>query len=320
MKNIFLILFFSLSELCSAQINFVQNGDFFEFLACPNQAGQFNLVKNWFSINCTPEYFHSCSNSTVNVPNTLLGFQYGKNKNSYAGITLFFSQENSYREYIQIKLNQPLEKNLTYCVIFYVNLADLSSVAIDKIGAHFSYDSLNPFVFNGLIELQPQVSNSYGLIIKDTVSWTQISGKFIAQGNEQFMSIGNFFSDENTIYEIIDTSIINTKFAYYFIDDVSVYECDEETTNDIALPNAFTPNGDGVNDVFRVQGQNIKTLNGKILNRWGQELYNWTDVSSGWDGMYKEQEAAEGTYFYVVSVEFEDGVIKSFTGSVLLTR
>ena len=206
----------------------------------------------------------------------LSNFQYGKNENSFIGIYIY-----SDREYIQTRLIQKLSKDKFYCVSFYVNLADLSTVAIDKIGIFFSSDTLKPLVLNGLIDEIPNISNDFGSIIKDTVNWVQISEKFKANGDEQFLTIGNFFSDENTLYEILDTSIIHAKFAYYFIDDVSVYECEEEPTNVISIPNAFTPNGDGVNDVFKVHGQNIKTISGKIINRWGQELYKWNTLDDG---------------------------------------
>jgi gliding motility-associated-like protein len=57
------------------------------------------------------------------------------------------------------------------------------------------------------------------------------------------------------------------------------------------FPNAFTPNGDGKNDVF------LKGYDLTILNRWGQELYSGT---AGWDGRYNEQSVSPGTYFYIV--------------------
>lgn len=324
MKNLVLILFFSLSLICRAQVNLVQNGNFYDFINCPSQADQFNLARYWFSYNCTPEYFHSCSSSSVNAPNTLVGFQNGVNENSFAGICLYYSAPpnvKNYREYIQTKFIQPLEKDKTYCSYFYVNLADLTSAGIDKIGAYFSTDTLNPLVSHGLIDKIPHISNVVGNIIKDTINWIQISGKYTAKGDEQYFIIGNFFSDENTLFEITDTSVLNSIIAYYFIDDVSVYECEEDVLpNSITLPNAFTPNTDGINDIFRMQGQNIKTLNGKILNRWGQELFNWSDVSSGWDGKFKGKYVPEGTYFYAITAVFEDGETKSYTGSILLIR
>ncbi|OPZ99490.1 MAG: hypothetical protein BWY70_00954 [Bacteroidetes bacterium ADurb.Bin408] len=316
-KYSYFIFLFLFCQLSKAQVNLVQNGDFFEFYYCPTNTDQFDYAKHWFSLSGSPQFFHCCSNSSVNVPNTLMGFQHGKNEDAFAGIVLWYPWYVM-REYIQTKLSKPLVKDKKYCVTFYVNLADGSAVAIDKIGAVLSKDTIKADTIDGLIDMIPQILNESGTIISDTVNWIKISGEYIAQGGEQVLTIGNFFSDSETNVDTVNP--ISGGYAYYFIDDVSVYECEEAPSDTITFTNAFTPNGDGVNDVFRVQGQNIKTLNGKIFNRWGQELYNWTDIGSGWDGKYKGNDVPEGTYFYVITSLFEDGVTKSYTGSILLTR
>ncbi len=71
---------------------------------------------------------------------------------------------------------------------------------------------------------------------------------------------------------------------------------------DIWLPNAFTPNGDGVNDVFRVLG-NTGRLEGfslGVYNRWGQRIFHTNDKYQGWDGVYNGSGALLGTYVYVL--------------------
>jgi len=318
-KNIYLITIFNLFRLvCHAQVNLVQNGSFEEFTVCPTMAGQIQLVKHWWSAGGTPEYFNACSNGSVNVPNTLMGFQHGKNSVAFAGITLWYPWY-LYREYIQTKLSNPLIKDKIYCVTFYVNLADMSAVAIDKIGACFSNDTIKAQFPNGLIDTIPSISNLSGNIIKDTVNWVKISGEYIAKGNEQILTIGNFYNDENTKVDTVNS--IPGGYAYYFIDDVSVYKCDDTITDNlITLPNAFTPNSDGVNDYFKAHEQNIKTITGKIISRWGQELYKWNDLNSGWDGKYKGKDVSEGTYFYIIIVIFEDGKMEEKRGSVELIR
>ena len=73
------------------------------------------------------------------------------------------------------------------------------------------------------------------------------------------------------------------------------------------LPNAFTPDGDGVNDVF-LKGYAIK-----IINRWGELLYSGSD---GWDGSVKGKKVASGTYFFVATVPDFDKNLKTVKGSV----
>jgi gliding motility-associated-like protein len=71
---------------------------------------------------------------------------------------------------------------------------------------------------------------------------------------------------------------------------------------DAALPNAFTPNGDGENDIFRVKNIEIfsELIEFKIYNRWGEKIFSTSDLNTGWDGKYKGVEQKVGTYIYYV--------------------
>lgn len=69
----------------------------------------------------------------------------------------------------------------------------------------------------------------------------------------------------------------------------------------VNVPNVFTPNGDGKNDVFRVQALSIESFRGVILNRWGRKIYEWSDPAGGWDGRIGGQYASPGTYYYIVT-------------------
>ena len=68
----------------------------------------------------------------------------------------------------------------------------------------------------------------------------------------------------------------------------------------LAVPNVFTPNGDGKNDEFRVAYRSIREFHCWIYNRWGKLVYEWTDPAKGWDGMIGNRPASEGAYFYVI--------------------
>jgi len=69
----------------------------------------------------------------------------------------------------------------------------------------------------------------------------------------------------------------------------------------IFIPNLFTPNKDGINDVFEVKGEGIKALDCIIYNRWGQKLYSWDGVHGFWDGMINGNIAGNGTYFFLIN-------------------
>ena len=68
----------------------------------------------------------------------------------------------------------------------------------------------------------------------------------------------------------------------------------------IEAPNAFTPNGDGINDEWRVAYKSIESYQCIIQNRWGRTVFKSTDPGKGWDGTIGGRPAAEGTYYYVI--------------------
>jgi len=72
--------------------------------------------------------------------------------------------------------------------------------------------------------------------------------------------------------------------------------------------------------VFHIKGTNIKTLHAKIINRWGQVLFEWNDLNAGWDGRYKGMDVGAGAYFYVVTVVYEDGNVEERKGALELIK
>ena len=77
----------------------------------------------------------------------------------------------------------------------------------------------------------------------------------------------------------------------------------------LEFPNAFSPNGDGINDVYRAKPgyRSIVQFHAYIFNRWGQKLYEWTDPAGGWDGTYKGSDVKQGTYYVLVKAKGADG-------------
>jgi gliding motility-associated-like protein len=74
------------------------------------------------------------------------------------------------------------------------------------------------------------------------------------------------------------------------------------TTPDLLIvPNVFTPNGDGINDVLAITAKGLETVNAQIYNRWGEKLYEWNTLLGGWDGFTASgMPAPEGTYFIIL--------------------
>ena len=89
----------------------------------------------------------------------------------------------------------------------------------------------------------------------------------------------------------------------------------------VNVPNAFTPDGDNINDAFKLLSTNtyyeISTF--RVFNRWGNLVYNSTN-SNGWNGYYKGQLMPQDTYIYYIKIRFPNGEIQQLKGNVLLIR
>ena len=86
------------------------------------------------------------------------------------------------------------------------------------------------------------------------------------------------------------------------------------------LPDAFSPNGDGVNDTFFVRGGPFKTLHLIIYNGWGEKIFETEDPEFGWDGTYKGKPEINGVYVYSVVATSVDGQDFDRSGKVTLIR
>jgi len=112
--------------------------------------------------------------------------------------------------------------------------------------------------------------------------------------------------------------------SYIHIDDAYVHV----DSSLLEVPNVFTPNNDDVNDFFQVKSLSLYSFEGKIFNRWGKIVYEWTEwkeLESGWNGkiLGSGKDAPEGVYFYVIravgwdDIKYRDGLYK---GSLHLFR
>lgn len=136
----------------------------------------------------------------------------------YAGI-IPLSASPDYREYIQAPLTSPLAAGMPYLVQFYISLADLSSIAIDRLGAYLSAGPVGPVPNYAALPFTPQLESPPNVFLTDAANWTLVSGIVIASGGEDHIVIGNFHSDANT------STVAGPGEpggVYYYIEDVSV--------------------------------------------------------------------------------------------------
>jgi len=321
MKKIILFLIFFIFHFtfCYSQ-NLIYNGDFEIYDTCPSGMsvpGDYEIEHclGWhMASDGTSDYYNTCATigSNVNVPYSTTGYQWPLSGNGFMGLFCYVGDDN-YREYIETKLNFCLQENVEYYIEFYVCLANHSYYGINRIGALFTNEELYQANWD-YISAIPQIANPLNNIITDTLNWTKISGTFIAHGGECYMTIGNFYDWNET-----DTIISNPNIGeatYYYVDGVIL----KKAKSNIELPNAFTPDGDGVNDIFHVNASNVKEMHSKIINRWGQSLYEWDDINGGWDGKLNGVYAPSGTYYYIVSIIHNDNSKEEKKGALELIR
>lgn len=123
------------------------------------------------------------------------------------------------------------------------------------------------------------------------------------------------------------TPVVTTEYYVSITDENGCFAIDTILvtviySNEVLVPNAFTPNGDNVNDLFQGIAYNLNSYHMVIYNRWGQLVYetNTADYYAGWDGKYQGEEQEMGTYVYFVEALFNTGVSYSGQGSFQLIR
>lgn len=88
----------------------------------------------------------------------------------------------------------------------------------------------------------------------------------------------------------------------------------------VFIPTGFSPNGDGINDVLQIMGEGILSLNLAIYDRWGQRVFQTTDVNTFWDGTFNGQPLNSGVFAYKVFAVLADGTEISQSGNITLMR
>ena len=90
----------------------------------------------------------------------------------------------------------------------------------------------------------------------------------------------------------------------------------------LQMPNAFSPNGDGINDIYKAKDgyQSLTEFHAYIFNRWGQKLFEWTNPADGWDGTNQGKPVKDGVYFCLVKAKGADGKVYNIKRDVNLLR
>lgn len=217
--------------------NLVPNGSFESKEKSPKRLGSIANSTGWTSpTGVRADYFTPSKLEDIGSPDNVYGTEEAKDGNNYVGIVAYSYGNKVNRSYIQTKLDAPMKKGMKYCVKFNVSLAEASKYGCNNIAAHFttkdrSTEAKVPIITDEEENLLMHFNNTM-TIQTARYNWSEICGVYTSTGNEKFITIGNFFSDEDTKSERMkkdpNVSVKQTIAAYYYIDDISVVLIDQE--------------------------------------------------------------------------------------------
>ena len=272
-EHTLLCLFFAMAITISWQgiyaQNLVLNPGLEAYNNCPNDYG--TLTKDAASIQ-TPtqgstDYFNICS-SKMTAGGNFMGYQKPREGDAYAGLYVYAPKD--YREYVTVELQDSLIRGRTYQFSFYVSLAEKAEFAVSQFGVLFTGKTMDiqtrrniPVDLMQKRGLNTYVSTGNPDYYTDKKGWMQVSGEYIARGDEKYMTIGNFRGNLKT--NITKQGSNLKKAAYYYLDDISL-----EVSPESLMLNELYVLG-GLN--FDVDGYNLKNKEHQQLDRLIQLMH-----------------------------------------------
>ncbi len=339
------VLTFMLALACcvtgSGQL--VVNGGFESLTSLPNNTGQWNLLTGWLgtgSSENTPDAFHIQGTGGGDLPETPVAIVSPLEGMAIAGFMATGLPGTNRREYITGTFSNGLEPGTSYRFTFHMTNGECTpfsqaGLGVSKLGMHFSNAPLQQLGSAPLFE-DPQ----FELIpVFYSREWETVSFTFIAEDAWNCFTWGAFGSDEERSIAVNEGGA--PTMAYCFIDAFEIALDDKVVSTSMEegvankpttvnlednsawfVPNAFTPNNDGENDVFVPVWNNLDVQRFEIFSRWGEKVYtSRTSSPHGWDGSTAEGKNAEsGTYVWQVDLRDAYGKVITKSGAITLVR
>lgn len=243
----------------TSRVNLVFNGSFEEYRFCPKRVDAVGVLINvdgWYQpTKGSADYFNTCGSRECGVPKNKLGEQLPHDGDGYCGI---YCSKNDYREYLQTRLRRKLRAGDSIRLTFFVSLSEQSTGAVATLGGlftkediydtvrsillHKEYETLSDDIFQVIATTYtPQVMNPPDVPLTDTKNWQCVTGIFVADGGEQYITLGNFNTAERSGYVEPDSLVQLLPGSYYYIDDVFVecLNCEPPITDDLNVDSNY---------------------------------------------------------------------------------
>lgn len=136
------------------------------------------------------------------------------------------------------------------------------------------------------------------------------------QNNAEKPFLTRLGTEEYTEYTFNESGSFTIKLFVTFTRGTDEIEYEQDVPFSISIaesyievPNAFTPNDDGINDIFRIKDnyRSIVEFRARVYDRWFKKLYEWTDIDGGWDGKSGGHNVPDGAYYLNVEAKGADG-------------
>ena len=293
----------------------------------PSAPGMWHLLHGWnnaLSGISSPDFFHLDGTLGGDLPETPVALVQPVAGRGLAGLAVIKRNgagQPLSREYLVQMFDAPLEVGQHYELSFGLTNGvrlptSQSGLSVNGVGIALSENQPAQFG-DGVLDLSPVFQFPYARYDEE---WEQVTMTFQADVPHRFLTIGVFLPDDALEVEI--RAGINPSLAYYFFDDFSLTpvpppgepgpagvevkdpvddEKPEASDFSIFVPNAFSPNGDGLNDVFKPQVGEIMPVSFGIYTRWGQRIAELDPGSPEWDG--KDSQGAllsPGVYIWML--------------------
>ena len=282
------------------------------------------------------------------LPNTQLYTLYVRNK---------YGCEDSSQVLLTVKPKLSVKIGSFSNPVCYSSPVSLSAVGSGGDSNHYSFDwsidslvgnPINPIIYKSGFHKVILSDNCSGLPAMDSVYINVVprpTADFAILNRHPYVQDTSFrfqnlsknatkylwtFGDSSASNTASDPVHIYTDSGTYKISLVAYGKCANDTGYgyihifgkyiNIYIPDAFSPNGDGVNDIFDIKGLGFVDYNFSIYNRWGELTFETTDTKKSWDGIFKNQPATEGIYVYMIMVTDQFGIKHYFSGSLTLMR
>lgn len=178
-------------------------------------------------------------------------------------------------------------------------------------------------------------TDDFGCQIDSSLTIEILPAPTVNLGNDSLVCLQTPFSihvvdNENITWQDGSTSpfFLIEDYGNYSVEVMNEFGCLASDTitfssgclADLYVPNAFSPNGDGNNDIFFAYGLDVVDFNLKVFDRWGASLFESNDIAIGWDGLFKGKLKSEGVYVWVIEASFLNGESIIKKGDVTLLK